>query len=215
MGNNRLYLLFQRIFDKVYYYPRYVQGGVIRGRISGIQYVKCEGKNGIPEGCTFSGNIQLGYRSTLGKNNWVHGNISIGKYCQIGANVMINSTNHPVNYLSTYINSELFNGDLYELKDTKSITIGHDVWIGHGAIILGGVNIGNGCIIAAGAVVTKDIPPYSIAAGVPASVKSKRFNDNIGKEIEELEWWNKKDDELENIKPLFFKNLKEANSLYD
>ena len=207
--------ILRRIFDSVYYSARYIDGCQVVGKISGIQNVKFGGKNKIPNGCSFSGNVFLDYRTTVGINNWIHGNVKIGKYCQIGANVMINSTNHPINYISTYINSELFKGDLYELKETKSISIGHDVWIGHGAIILGGASIGNGAIIAAGAVVTKDVPNYSIAAGIPATIKGTRFNENICKELEELKWWDKSDAELEKIKPLFFKNLKEANSLYE
>ena len=214
MRNNKLFSFFRRVFDRIYYYPRFERGCIISGKVSGIQDVKFEGKNKIPDGCTFSGNVNLGYRTTIGKNNWIHGNITIGKYCQIGANVMINSTNHPVHYLSTYINSELFGGELYELKDTKNISIGHDVWIGHGAIILGNVSIGNGVIVAAGAVVTKDVPSFSIVAGVPAAIKGKRFPDNICKEVEELAWWDKNDEELEKIKPLFFKKLNDAESLY-
>ena len=210
-----IYNLLRRAFDKVYYSTRYIKGCEISGKVSGIQNVKFGGKNKIPNGCNFSGNVFLDYRTTIGLNNLIHGNINIGKYCQIGADVMINSTNHPINYLSTYINRELFKGDLYQLKETKTISIGHDVWIGHGAIILGNVTIGNGAIIAAGAVVTKDVPNYSIAVGIPATIKGQRFDDNVCKEIEELQWWNKKDEELEKIKHLFFKNLKETNSLYE
>jgi len=209
------YNFLRRIFDKIYYSKRYVNGCEVSGKVSGLQNVKFGGKNKIPNGCNFSGNITIDYRSTMGLNNLIHGNIFIGKYCQIGADVMINSTNHPVTYLSTYINNELFNGDLYKLKENKTIRIGHDVWIGHGAIVLGEVKIGNGAIIAAGAVVTKDVPNYSIVAGIPAKVIAKRFSENICNEIEELQWWDKSDDELEKIKHLFFKNLNQVDSLYN
>ena len=72
-----------------------------------------------------------------------------------------------------------------DFPDYKSINIGHDVWSGSRAIILDGVNIGNGAIIAAGAVVTKDVPPYAIVAGIPSKII--KFRD---KKVSENEWWN-------------------------
>jgi acetyltransferase-like isoleucine patch superfamily enzyme len=210
----KLYALLRRLFDKIYYAPRDVRGCEVRGRISGLRHVSFEGENKVPHGCTFSGKVKIGFRSTLGMSNWVHGDVSIGKYCQIGADVMINATNHPVRYMSTYINQSLFKGELYQLKQEKAIRIGHDVWIGHGAIILGGVSVGNGAVIAAGAVVTKDVPAFSIAAGLPAKVVGRRFSDAVGNEIETLAWWDKRDEELEQLKPLFFKNLEDADSIY-
>ncbi|WP_062122317.1 CatB-related O-acetyltransferase [Geofilum rubicundum] len=211
---SKLYSFFRRLFDRVYYAARHVRGAVVGGRISGLRHVSFEGENMVPDGCTFSGKVNIGFRTTLGMRNWVHGNVSIGKYCQIGANVMINATNHPVRYMSTYINSSLFNGELYQLKQEKEIRIGNDVWIGHAAIILGGVVVGNGAVIAAGAVVTKDVPAFSIAAGIPAKVVGRRFSETVGDEIEALSWWDKSDEELEQLKPLFFKNLEDANSIY-
>lgn len=205
----------QKIFDKIYYAPHYRQGAEIRGRISGFQHVTCRGENKIPNGCTFSGKVELGFRTTLGLSNWIHGNVTLGKYCQLGANVMINSTNHPVHYLTTYINHNLFKGDLYQLKEIHTIEIGHDVWIGHGAIVIGNVSIGNGAIIAAGAVVTKDVEAYSIVGGVPAKEIGRRFPPDVTLDVEQLAWWDMSDDLLSEIKLLFFKNLENAESLYD
>jgi virginiamycin A acetyltransferase len=214
MMRSKFFSVLRRLFDKVYYAPRYVQGCEVRGRVSGLRHAAFEGENKVPDGCTFSGQVKVGFRTTLGMRNWVHGNVHIGKYCQIGADVMINATNHPVHYLSTYINSSLFKGELYQLKQEKEIRIGHDVWIGHGAIILGGVSVGNGAVIAGGAVVTKDVPAFSIAAGLPAKVVGRRFSETVGDEVEELAWWDKTDEELEHLKSLFFKNLEDANSIY-
>lgn len=210
-----MFRLLQKMFDKIYYRPRFLNGAELRGRISGFQNVTCGGANKIPSGCTFSGNVEIGYRTTLGINNWVHGDVRIGKYCQMGADVMINSTNHPIQYLTTYINRNLFNGELYRLKEVKKIEIENDVWIGHGAIVLGNVKIGNGAIIAAGAVITKDVPSFAIVGGVPAKVIGHRFASNICREIEELAWWDMTDDKLRELKPLFFKNLSNSSSLYD
>jgi acetyltransferase-like isoleucine patch superfamily enzyme len=151
----------------------------------------------------------------LGYNNFLHGNITIGKYCQIGADVAIHSTNHPVHYMSTYIGKDLFNGALKELKETKKITIGHDVWIGHNAIIVGDVTIGNGAIIASGSVVTKDVTPYIVVGGVPAKEIKKRFSKHIIDEIEALAWWDMNATELEKNKALFFRNLEHESSILD
>lgn len=192
-----------------------IEGTKISRKSKGYLNVIFDGKNGVPDYCNFSGNIQIGYATTLGFNNLISGNISFGKYCQIGADVGIHSTNHPVSFLSTYINKNLFNGELKKLKEIKKITIGNDVWIGHNAIIVGEVNVGNGAIIAAGSVVTKDIPPFSIVAGVPAKVIKKRFSNDIINEIEFLKWWDFSKEELIQIKNLFFKDLNKINSIYD
>lgn len=182
---------------------------------SGFLCVDFKGKNRIPEKCHFFGNIELGYATTLGKNNLLGGDIIIGKYCQLGADVSIHATNHPTTYLSTYINENLFNGELNKLKEHHKVVIGNDVWIGHGVIIVGNVTIGNGAILAAGTVVTKDVDPFSIVAGVPGKVINKRFSEKVIKEVEELQWWNFSEKELNNKKELFFKNYKNVDSIYD
>ncbi len=187
----------------------------ISGFSRGIQNVTFEGKNAVLDRCNFSGKINIGYATTLGYNNFFHGNISIGKYCQIGADVAIHTTNHPMNFMSTYINKNLFNGELNTLKQTKNVSIGNDVWIGHNVIIVGEVKIGNGAILAAGSVITKDIAPYSIVAGVPAKPIKKRFSENIIQEIEALKWWDLSESELEKIKPFFFKDFTNKKSIYD
>lgn len=190
-------------------------GVSISGHSRGLQNVTFEGENKIPDRCNFSGVIKIGYATTLGYNNFLHGNISVGKYCQLGADVAMHSTNHPIGYLSTYINKNLFNGELSSLKEIKKIKVGHDVWIGHKAIVVGEVTVGNGAIIASGAVVTKDVAPYSIVAGVPATEIKKRYSEKIIGEIEALHWWNLSPNELEKIKPMFFKDFEKANSIYD
>jgi virginiamycin A acetyltransferase len=187
----------------------------LSGFSRGLQNVTFEGKNAVPDRCNFSGKIHIGYATTLGYNNLLGGNITIGKYCQLGVDVAIHATNHPIHHLTTYINSNLFDGELKQFKEENTITIGHDVWLGHNVIIVGNVTIGNGAILAAGSVVTKDVEPYSIVAGVPAKPLKKRFSEKVISEIEELQWWNLPEAELAKIKPLFFKNLEDANSIYD
>ncbi|MGL3001280.1 CatB-related O-acetyltransferase [Flavobacterium sp. RSSB_23] len=187
----------------------------VSGFSRGLQNVVFEGKNAVPDRCNFSGNIEIGYATTLGYNNILSGNISIGKYCQLGADVALHATNHPISSMTTYINTNLFQGELQELKEENKIAIGNDVWIGHGVIIVGNINIGNGAILAAGSVVTKDVAPYTIVAGVPAKPIGKRFSDSIIQEIETLQWWDLSESELENIKPLFLKNFTNKETIYE
>ena len=80
---------------------------------------------------------------------------------------------------------------------------------------VGNVTIGNGAILAAGSVITKDVEPYAIVAGVPAKEIRKRFSDTIIQEIETLQWWDKSEQELEKIKPLFFKDFSNRHSIYE
>lgn len=188
---------------------------IVSGFSRGLQNVTFEGKNAVPDRCNFSGNIKIGFATTLGYNNLLGGNITIGKYCQLGADVAILATNHPISYMTTYINQNLFKGELKQLKEENTITIGHDVWIGHGVIIVGNVTIGNGAILAAGSVIAKDVEPYAIVAGMPAKFIRKRYSDAIINEIEALNWWDKSREELEKLKPLFFKDFTNKESIYD
>ena len=130
-----------------------------------------------------------------------HDELSIGKFCSIacGAKFIFNAANHTLNSLSTYPFSIMF--EEWGLPtDTDSvaqawdnhgnITIGNDVWIGYEAVIFSGVTIGDGAIIGTRAVVTKDVPPYTIVGGVPARPIRKRFSEDVIARLEELRWWD-------------------------
>lgn len=125
--------------------------------------------------------------------------LMIGKFCSIacGAKFIFNSANHTLTSLSTYPfpiffeEWELDRKDVANAWDNKgNIVIGNDVWIGYEAVILSGVTIGDGAIIGTRAVVTKDVPPYTIVGGVPAKKIRKRFSDNVISELLKLQWWN-------------------------
>jgi virginiamycin A acetyltransferase len=202
----------------LYYFLNIVEKNdkvILSGFSRGLQNVTFEGNNAVPDGCNFSGKIHIGYATTLGYRNLLGGTISIGKYCQLGVDVALHATNHPISYMTTYINQNLFQGALKQNKQANKIEIGHDVWIGHGVIVVGNVTIGNGAILAAGSVVTKDVAPYAIVAGVPAKEIRKRFSDSIIQEIETLQWWNMSAVELDKLKPLFFKDFSNRHSIYE
>lgn len=128
-----------------------------------------------------------------------HERLIIGNFCSIacGTKFLFNSANHTLKSLSTYTfplfyeDWNLEKSNITTAWDNKGdIIIGNDVWIGYEAIIMAGVHVGNGAIIAAHAIVTKDVQPYTIVGGVPTRLIRKRFNEEIIQELEKLKWWN-------------------------
>jgi virginiamycin A acetyltransferase len=128
-----------------------------------------------------------------------HDRLVIGKFCSIacGTKFLFTSGNHTLRSLSTYTFPIFF--EEWGLDRTKvadawdnkgDIIVGNDVWIGYEAVILSGVTIGDGAIIGTRAVVTKDVPPYTIVGGVPAKHIRKRFSDETIARLEKLQWWN-------------------------
>jgi phosphonate metabolism protein (transferase hexapeptide repeat family) len=124
---------------------------------------------------------------------------TIGKFTSIAAMARINPGNHPMDRASqshfSYRASAYFDGErdedaFFAWRRAHPVAIGHDVWIGHGAIVLPDRRVGNGAVIGAGSVVTKDIPAYAVAVGNPARVVRKRFADDIAARLQALAWWN-------------------------
>jgi len=121
----------------------------------------------------------------------------IGRYCSIGDSVNMRGSAHPKTWLSShpfpyqniYSHSRSYNPPLAFAGYSEKTSIGHDVWIGSQAIVLPGVTIGNGAIIGAGAVVSKDIPAYAIAVGNPARVVKYRFEPHLIDRLLRSEWW--------------------------
>ena len=122
----------------------------------------------------------------------------IGKFCQIASGVMIimNGANHRMSSVTTYPFNIMGNGwekvtpKLKDLSFKGDTVIGNDVWIGKNVTILPGVHIGDGAIIGANSVVTKDIPAYHIAGGNPCKIIRKRFEDELINYLEEIKWWD-------------------------
>lgn len=130
-------------------------------------------------------------------------NTEIGAFCSISDKVYIGGDEHPASWVST---SPVFQNvkhsgptkrfSKHELPKRPLTKIGNDVWIGHGVTIKAGVTIGDGAIIGSNAMVTKDVPPYSIVAGVPAKVIRFRFDDNIIQMLLKSEWWKLSDTDI-------------------
>ena len=128
-----------------------------------------------------------------------HDKLIIGKFCSIacGAKFLFNSANHTLASLSTYPFPLFFEEWGLDKKnvakswDNKGdIIIGNDVWIGFEAVILAGVTIGDGAIIGTRAVVTKDVPPYTIVGGIPAKPIKKRFDEDVISDLLRVKWWD-------------------------
>jgi len=158
--------------------------------------------------------------------NCVLNNVEVGSFTSIGPYTEVIYGRHPVNFISThpifystrkqcgisFTQKQLFDDFQYVKNTTKSVLIGNDVWIGYGVKIVEGVKIGDGSIVLAGAVVTKDVEPYSIVGGIPAKHVKYRFDEDMRNKLINFKWWQKDFQWIqENSKyfsdPESFKNL--------
>lgn len=140
-----------------------------------------------------------------------HDHLIIGKFCAIASGVkfIMGSANHRLSSVSTYPFNvfgqawgEKTPDHLSQLPFKGDTVVGNDVWIGRESNIMPGVKIGDGVIIAAYSVVTRDVEPYSVVGGNPAQFIKKRFNDELIAMLLELKWWDYKEEELLEILPL-------------
>ncbi len=145
--------------------------------------------------------VKLGRFTFINTRTTVFYNTKIGRYCNIGKQCEIGTVDHPIDWLSTSpiqynIGGEYsaqhydkgFQGRTFE--QVEGCTIGNDVWIGSLSIIKSGVTIGDGAIVAAHSMVTKDVPPYAIVGGVPARIIRYRFDEETIEELLKLRWWD-------------------------
>lgn len=161
---------------------------------------------------------------SVGRGSYVHGtiniyahegaNLKVGAYCSFAANVTIAlGGEHRTDWVTT------FPFNLY-LEQARSITghpaskgdvvIGNDVWVGINALILSGITIGDGAVIGANSVVTKDVPPYGIVAGNPARLVKKRFDDDLIDRLLKIEWWDWNEPKISESMPLMLSDNIEA-----
>lgn len=146
-------------------------------------------------------NTVIGNVSSIGDYTYICENSiifsgKIGKYCSISQNVCIGPPNHPYELVSThpflYDNRWAAYMGLvpsHKIIDKTPPIIGNDVWIGRNSIIMEGITIGDGAVIGAGSIVTKDVAPYTIVAGVPAKLIKNRFSKEMIEKLLELKWW--------------------------
>lgn len=166
--------------------------------------------------CVFEGNnyvggelhyCQFGYGSYIHKNSTMS-YVKVGRFCAIGENVNVRLFQHPLNMVSispcfyrknhklqTFVEDNYFE-DQQMLEKDISVIIGNDVWIGCGALIKGGISIGDGAVIGAGAVVTKNVEPYAIVGGVPAKLIRYRFSKEKIDRLLKIKWWDRSVDWL-------------------
>lgn len=174
-----------------------------------------EGMNVVMRGSSFVGSIGLG--SYIANNSIILG--KVGRFCSIGpyTNTIIGTHPYTYPYVSTspyFFSSLRQNGErLYEEsvieefkyadKEGNYIVIGNDVWIGAKVTLINGISIGDGAVILAGAVVSKDVPPYAIVGGVPAKVLRYRYSPDDIELLLKTKWWNKNIEWLRAHKSIF------------
>jgi phosphonate metabolism protein (transferase hexapeptide repeat family) len=126
-------------------------------------------------------------------------NTTVGKFANIAAYVRIGATDHPLEKASLhhfhYRSGDYFDDasndeDWFAHRKTRRTTIGHDTWLGHGAQVRPEVTIGHGAVVAGGAIVTKDVAPYMIVAGIPAVPLRARFTPDVAERLTALAWWD-------------------------
>lgn len=155
-------------------------------------------------------NVQMGDYSSVGIDSKI-ANAVIGRFTVIAREVYVGVGAHPTNFLSAHSIFYKNNPWGFHPEWVKEINynespisyIGNDVWIGTRAIIMDGVNIGDGAIVAAGAVVTKDVPPFAVVGGVPAKIIRYRYKPEMISRLLEIQWWNLSDEEISKRIELF------------
>ena len=137
------------------------------------------------------------YSYCFGGNDIIYS--SIGRFASIATGVRINPVQHPhriraaahhFTYRCEHYGFGPDDESLIEWRRSNRVTIGNDVWIGHGAIVMGGVTVGDGAVIGAGAVVTHDVAPYEIVGGVPAAHIGWRYDEATVAAMLRIKWWN-------------------------
>lgn len=206
-----------RILDRLIWAvrrPNRIDAAAVVHPTAGITASRLYGPVEVEEGARIhhaeiSGEVRIGrYSSLWGPGIHVLTRIHpvvFGNFCSVARNVSVHGYFHDARRISThFIGRNILGRPLEEEITAKGpVRIGHDVWIGAGVHIMSGVSIGNGAVIGAGSVVTRDVPPFAIAAGVPAEVVRFRFPEEVRRRIEEAAWWSWPVEEIRARQELF------------
>lgn len=158
------------------------------------------------------GKMTYGLLNVLNSNNT--NCLKIGSFCSIAPNVtFIPCSDHRIDTISTFPFKVECLGEEFEAVSKGDITVGDDVWIGYGATILSGVHIGQGSVVAAGAVVTKDVPPYAIVGGVPARIIRYRFNEKTIEKLLKIDFEKLTEETVRNHIDDLYKNVDDSADL--
>lgn len=210
----------RKIARRIYYffYSLFLNLTKKNVRVAPSARVRLNG-GGIGECVKISGNSYL--NGTIGRYSYIgagsHIFASVGSFCSIGNDVKVVPSSHPVTFVSTspafyspggqtvksFVSKVKFDESLYVPGTQSRCDIGNDVWIGDNALIKGGVTIGDGAVVAMGAVVVGDVPPYAIVGGVPAKIIKYRFSQDIIDRLLEIKWWDKDEAWLSDNKESF------------
>lgn len=207
---DKVIILFQIMFSPILRFVVYIKNRRKYHKSCSFAYsselgiCEFEGANGISAYSKFKG--KMGYGSYMSENCAIYGNI--GRFCSIAQNVRCSTGKHPIGrpfvschpmfYSTRCQNGTTFADKNYFDEEAKPVVIGNDCWIGMNVLLRDGVNIGDGAVVYAGAVVTKDVPPYAIVAGVPAKVVKYRYDENTIEFLLRDRWFDKQVDWMKN-----------------
>lgn len=172
-------------------------------KLASIRFSKIHPTSKVEAGTTFYKSAMARY-SFCGYDCEIH-KASIGSFTSIANQVVIGGARHPMEWVG--MSPVFYKGrdsvrkkfSEYELPYLVETNIGNDVWIGRSAIVLAGISIGDGAVVGAGAVVTKDVPPYAIVAGNPARIIRYRFSKELISRLEMIKWWTLDDEMIKNF----------------
>ena len=192
-----------------------IKGNINIGANCLINKTTIKGTINIGKNCRIVGadiigsNIEIGnYTSIWGPSIFINqkiNSVKIGNYCSIARGFNIQEFNHNHKKITTYYIGQNFFKESWENENVSNgaIEIGNDVWIGADVLVLSGVKIGNGCVVAGNATVTKSFPDYAIIGGTPAKILGYRFDEEKIKYLQDLKWWDWSEEKMLSNKKLF------------
>jgi acetyltransferase-like isoleucine patch superfamily enzyme len=183
------------------------RGTVVERDVRGLENLDHAGANLIARGTTLAGPLRIGYCTLIHPECELNGPLIVGAYTHLSSRCAVYAYDHPVTSTTPYANDRLFGGATHGTDRVEPVRIEDSVWVGHATIVLGGVTIGRGTVVGAGAVVTASIPPYSIAVGNPSRVVRRRFSDAVIEVLESSRWWDLRPEQLEPYRAFFTVDL--------